>query len=137
MQVRLLGPVDVVVDGGPWPVPGLRRMAVLATLAPRCGEVVSTGHLADVVWGEAAPATAVNTLQSHVSFLRRILGSKAAIRARPPAICWIWPVMAPTRGWPSGASGKGSSQPIRSAARCTCRPRWACGAGGRWRASPA
>jgi hypothetical protein len=33
MQVRLLGPVDVVVDGGPRPVPGLRRMAVLATLA--------------------------------------------------------------------------------------------------------
>jgi DNA-binding SARP family transcriptional activator len=34
--------------------------------------------------GEAAPTTAVNTLQSHVSFLRRVLGSKAAIRARPP-----------------------------------------------------
>ena len=33
MQVRLLGPVDVVVDGEPRPVPGLRRKAVLATLA--------------------------------------------------------------------------------------------------------
>ena len=39
MQVRLLGPVDVVVDDGPRPVPGLRRMAVLATLALQCGEV--------------------------------------------------------------------------------------------------
>ena len=84
MQVRLLGPVDVVVDGEPRPVHGLRRMAVLATLALHCGEVVSTGRLVDVVWGEAAPTTAVNTLQSHVSFLRRVLGSKAAIRARPP-----------------------------------------------------
>jgi DNA-binding SARP family transcriptional activator len=55
MQVRLLGPVDVVVDGGPRPVPGLRRMAVLATLALHCGEVVSIGRLVDVVWGEAAP----------------------------------------------------------------------------------
>jgi DNA-binding SARP family transcriptional activator len=71
MQVRLLGPVDVVVDGGPRLVPGLRRMAVLATLSLHCGEVVSTGRLVDVVWGEAAPTTAVNTLQSHVSFLRR------------------------------------------------------------------
>ena len=84
MQVRLLGPVDVVVDDGPRPVHGLRRMALLAALALHCGEVVSTGRLADAVWGEAAPATAVNTLQSHVSFLRHVLGSKAAIRARPP-----------------------------------------------------
>jgi hypothetical protein len=37
MQVRLLGPVDVVLDGGPRPVPGLRRMAVLATLAQHAG----------------------------------------------------------------------------------------------------
>lgn len=37
MQVRLLGPVDVVVEGGPRPVHGLRRMAVLATLALHCG----------------------------------------------------------------------------------------------------
>ncbi len=59
-------------------------MAVLATLALHCGEVVSTDRLVDVVWGEAAPTTAVNTLQSHVSLLRRVLGSKAAIRARPP-----------------------------------------------------
>ena len=84
MQVRLLGPVDVAADDGPRPVHGLRRMAVLATLALHCGEVVSTGRLADVVWGQAAPVTAVNTLQSHVSFLRHVLGSKAAIRARPP-----------------------------------------------------
>ena len=84
MQVRLLGPVDVAADDGPRPVHGLRRMAVLATLALHCGEIVSTGLLADVVWGQAVPVTAVNTLQSHVSFLRHVLGSKAAIRARPP-----------------------------------------------------
>jgi hypothetical protein len=33
MQVRLLGPVDVVVDGEPRPVRGLRRKAILAVLA--------------------------------------------------------------------------------------------------------
>ena len=43
-----------------------------------------TGRLVDVVWGETAPPTAVNTLQSHISYLRGVLGSKAAIRARPP-----------------------------------------------------
>ena len=64
------------------PVSGLRRKAVLATLALHSGEVVSTGRLVDSVWGECAPA-ALNTLQSHVSYLRGVLG-KAAIVARPP-----------------------------------------------------
>ena len=84
MQVRLLGPVDVIVDGAPRSVHGLRRTAVLATLALHHGEVVSTSRLVDVGWGAAAPATSLNTLQSHVSYLRAVLGSKGAIRARPP-----------------------------------------------------
>ena len=45
MQVRLLGPVDVLVDGEPRPVRGLRRKAVLAVLALHGGEVVSTDRL--------------------------------------------------------------------------------------------
>jgi DNA-binding SARP family transcriptional activator len=84
MQVRLLGPVDVFVVGASRPVHGLRRKAVLAALALHPGEVVSTGRLVDVVWGETAPSTAVNTLQSHVSYLRNVMGSKTAIRAWPP-----------------------------------------------------
>ena len=84
MRVRLLGPVDVTVNGAIRPVPGLRRKAVLAMLALRHGEVVSTDWLTDAVWGEAPPATALNTLQSHVSYLRGVLGSKSAILARPP-----------------------------------------------------
>jgi DNA-binding SARP family transcriptional activator len=83
VQVRLLGTVDVVVGGEVRPVRGLRRKAVLATLALHGGDVVSTGRLADAVWGECAPA-ALNTLQSHVSYLRTVLGDKAAILARPP-----------------------------------------------------
>jgi DNA-binding SARP family transcriptional activator len=71
-------------DGGPRPVSGLRRKAVLATLALHDGETVSTGRLVDVVWGETAPPTALNTLQSHVSHLRSVLGCKAAILACPP-----------------------------------------------------
>jgi DNA-binding SARP family transcriptional activator len=84
VRVRLLGPVDVMVDGGPRPVRGLRRKAVLATLALHPGEAVSTGRLVDVVWGDAAPSAALNTLQSNVSHLRNVLGSKAVILARPP-----------------------------------------------------
>jgi DNA-binding SARP family transcriptional activator len=84
MRVRLLGPVDVMVDGEERPVAGLRRKAVLATLALHAGEVVSTDRLVDAVWGETAPLTALNTLQHHVSHLRAVLGGKAAILSRPP-----------------------------------------------------
>lgn len=70
MRVRLLGPVDVMVDGAVRTVSGLRRKAVLATLALHVGEIISTDRLADIVWGDAAPPTALNTLQSHVSYLR-------------------------------------------------------------------
>lgn len=82
MQVRLLGPVDVEIDGAPRDVPGLRRKAVLAALALNHGEVLSTDRLLDIVWGPDAAAR-LNTLQSHVSYLRRVLG-RAAIAAQPP-----------------------------------------------------
>ena len=84
VQVRLLGPVDVVVNGDVRPVPGLRRKAVLAALALHCGGIVGTDRLVDAVWGEDASPKAVPTLQRHLSFLRDVLGDKAAIVARPP-----------------------------------------------------
>lgn len=84
MRIRLLGPVDVVVDGEARMVSGLRRKAVLATLALHGGEVVSVSRLVDAVWGESAPSTVRNTLQSHVSYLRTLLGDKNVIVGRPP-----------------------------------------------------
>ncbi|GIF18221.1 DNA-binding SARP family transcriptional activator [Actinoplanes tereljensis] len=84
MQVRLLGPVEVVgPDRAVRPVSGLRRKAVLAVLALRPGEIVSTDRLIETVWGRSADV-ALNTVQSHVSYLRRVLGDPAAIVTRPP-----------------------------------------------------
>ncbi|HEY2269185.1 MAG TPA: AfsR/SARP family transcriptional regulator, partial [Streptosporangiaceae bacterium] len=73
-----------MVDGDARMVSGLRRKAVLATLALHSGEVVSVGRLVDAVWGDTAPSTVRNTLQSHVSYLRTLLGNKNAIVGRPP-----------------------------------------------------
>jgi DNA-binding SARP family transcriptional activator/tetratricopeptide (TPR) repeat protein len=84
MQVRLLGPVEVVgPDRTVRPVSGLRRKAVLAVLALRAGEIVGTDRLIEAVWGGAADVT-LNTVQSHVSYLRRVLGDPAAIVTRAP-----------------------------------------------------
>jgi DNA-binding SARP family transcriptional activator/tetratricopeptide (TPR) repeat protein len=84
VRVRLLGPVDVTVGDVPRAVSGLRRKAVLAVLALQPGKVVSTERLVQVVWDGTAPATAVNTLQSHISHLRQVLGERTAIVARQP-----------------------------------------------------
>jgi DNA-binding SARP family transcriptional activator len=82
MQVRLLGPVDVVVGGVARPVAGRRRQAVLAVLGLAAGDVVSADRLIEVVWADAAPPTAGNTLQHHVSYLRGVFGDRAAIATR-------------------------------------------------------
>ena len=124
MQVRLLGSVDAVVDGEPRPVPGSTADGGPGhpgiTLwrgrhyrpAGRC--CLGQGRAHDR--GEHAAESCV------VSAPRP--GQQSRIRARPPGISWSCPVMAPTCGWPSGSSGKGRSQSIRSAVRCTCRLRW-------------
>ncbi|WP_281251388.1 AfsR/SARP family transcriptional regulator [Lentzea waywayandensis] len=84
MRIRLLGPIDVVVDGTPRPVRGLRRKAVLAVLALHHGHVVSVPRLVDSVWRDNERPPAANTVQSHVSHLRQVLGSRTAILSRPP-----------------------------------------------------
>jgi DNA-binding SARP family transcriptional activator/DNA-binding CsgD family transcriptional regulator len=84
VQVRLLGPIDVLVDGASRQVRGFRRKAVLSVLALHPGTVVSTDRLISVVWGGTAPAAALNTLQSHVSHLRQVFGRRSAILTRSP-----------------------------------------------------
>jgi DNA-binding SARP family transcriptional activator/tetratricopeptide (TPR) repeat protein len=84
VQVRLLGSVDVIVDGQSRPVSGARRKALLAVLALHAGEIVGTDRLIEIVWADGAPVTVYNSIQSHVSNLRRLLTVKTAIVARPP-----------------------------------------------------
>jgi DNA-binding SARP family transcriptional activator/DNA-binding CsgD family transcriptional regulator len=84
MRIRLLGPIEVLVDGAVRPVRGLRRKAVLAVLALRRGEIVSVDALMEIVWGDARPSIHANTLQSHVSHLRTVFGDRTVILARPP-----------------------------------------------------
>jgi DNA-binding SARP family transcriptional activator len=53
---------------------------LLAVLALRCGEIVDTDRLIDLVWGPAEPPAA-NTVQTNVSYLRRVLGLPIMARA--------------------------------------------------------
>ena len=84
MLIRLLGPVEVEGSAAAAEFAGLRRKAVLATLALHRGDVVGSDLLVDMVWRNDPPANAANAMQRHISYLRGILGDRNAIVARPP-----------------------------------------------------
>lgn len=79
IDIRLLGPLEVIVDGAQRSVNGAVRRSVLVLLALHPGQVLDTRRLVELVWGGTAPATAVNTLRVHISQLRRTLGSSGLV----------------------------------------------------------
>src|SRR4051794_10423256 len=74
MDFRILGPLEVAVDGGVVPLGGGKQRALLAVLLLHANEVVSSDRLIDSLWGERPPDTAAKALQVHVSQLRKALG---------------------------------------------------------------
>lgn len=81
VQFGALGPFQARVDGQ-WQSPPTRQIARVATmLAGWPGEVVEVTRLIDGVWGAKAPATVRNTLQVHVSHLRRMVG-RSVVRSQ-------------------------------------------------------
>ena len=79
MELRLLGPFDVLVDATPHQVAGRGERALLALLALSPGKVVATSTLIDALWGEDnLPEDPGNALQLRVSKLRRALGGLGA-----------------------------------------------------------
>jgi predicted ATPase/DNA-binding SARP family transcriptional activator len=75
VDVDLLGPIGVRVDGRPVEVRSPKQRALLAALALAEGAVVSVDALVDALWGdEEPPADPRGSLQSYVSRLRSQLG---------------------------------------------------------------
>jgi len=85
VELRILGPFQAFDDSGrEVGLPTGRERALLVALVLRRGEVVSVDALLEVLWGDAAPSTAVKAVQGYVSHLRRVLGSDGAIVTQPP-----------------------------------------------------
>jgi len=79
--VRVLGPLDVAVDGARADVGGPRQRCVLARLVAARGRVVSADRLIEDLYADEAPPRALAALQSYVSHLRRALEPGRAARA--------------------------------------------------------
>ncbi|GAA3027671.1 DNA-binding transcriptional activator of the SARP family [Actinokineospora globicatena] len=78
-EVRVLGPVEVLVDGAVVAVGSAKLRTLLAALAVRAHESVSTDELVGWLWGDDAPENPRHTVQIYVMRLRRLLG-KAVIQ---------------------------------------------------------
>ena len=82
VRFRVLGAVElvdpnagvVVVVGSP------NQRRILAVLLARIGEAVPVDTLAEAVWGDDLPASAVATLRTYVSRLRAVLGDSLVSR---------------------------------------------------------
>lgn len=78
IDVRVLGALDVLVDGRPVGLGGRRAPGLVALLASRPGRPVSTAEVLRQVWGMPTSDTpeepARNAVQARVSALRRVLG---------------------------------------------------------------
>jgi predicted ATPase/DNA-binding SARP family transcriptional activator len=73
VEFRILGPLEIVVEGTVRTLPAGGERAVLELLLLNAGRVVPATTLMDALWGEDLPANATNALQGRISRLRKVL----------------------------------------------------------------
>jgi DNA-binding SARP family transcriptional activator/tetratricopeptide (TPR) repeat protein len=73
MEFRVLGPLEVWNDGRMLPIRAPKQRALLAALLMRANQLRSIDELVDLIWGDAPPSTARNTVAVYVRQLRKAL----------------------------------------------------------------
>src|SRR6266542_3210130 len=77
IDVRILGPLEVVRDGAVVRLRGARQREIAALLAVHVNEVVRRDTLIDELWEEEPPETAPKVVQNAISQLRKALDGGA------------------------------------------------------------
>jgi DNA-binding SARP family transcriptional activator len=88
VEFRLLGNLEVAIDGAPVDVGGTQPRTVLAMLLVAGGRVVPAESIIEALWGHEPPASAAGTLQSYVSRLRRALAPGGARGGAARVLVW-------------------------------------------------
>jgi hypothetical protein len=86
VDFRVLGPLEVEVDGAPLDIGGPQLRVILALLLASAGRVVSVAAFVDGLWGQHAPQDADRTVRTYVSRLRKALMPAAAAFSVPELI---------------------------------------------------
>jgi predicted ATPase/DNA-binding SARP family transcriptional activator len=79
LEIRVLGPFEVLTGGTAADVGGSKRQALLAMLALRQGRVTGVDALVDALWGEELPSAPRNALHHHIARLRAALGEDSIV----------------------------------------------------------
>jgi DNA-binding SARP family transcriptional activator len=74
IEIRLLGPLEALVDGEPVELGPPQQRTLLALLALHAGTAVRLGAIEDALWENGQPASATKVVQTYVSRLRKLLG---------------------------------------------------------------
>lgn len=82
-EYRILGPLEVRIDGEPIVVNAGRPRALLAVLLLHPGNTMGLTRLVDAVWGPAPPASADQLMRVYVSQLRKAIGDDAILTRAP------------------------------------------------------
>ncbi|MEV4168039.1 BTAD domain-containing putative transcriptional regulator [Nonomuraea sp. NPDC049709] len=77
LEIRFLGPWQVLAGDDPVRLAGHRRIGVLARLALDAGQAVHAERILTDIWGDSSTATATKQLHIVVSKIREALGSHA------------------------------------------------------------
>ncbi|GIF23822.1 DNA-binding SARP family transcriptional activator/HAMP domain-containing protein [Actinoplanes tereljensis] len=78
--LHILGPLRLWRDGAELDAGPRQQAYLLALLLARAGRPTSTSELIDLIWGEDAPASALNVIHKYVGALRRILEPELPVR---------------------------------------------------------
>jgi predicted ATPase/DNA-binding SARP family transcriptional activator len=79
IEIRLLGPIELRIDGRTTALGGPRQRTLLALVALRPGQVLPVDELIEELWAGEPPEGATTTLRSYVSRLRRSLNGLATL----------------------------------------------------------
>ncbi len=78
LQIRLAGPMQVLIDGRPVPVSSRKALAILVYLALQSGHVESRERLAALLWSESGPDQSRGALRQTLRRLKTDLGTLGA-----------------------------------------------------------
>ncbi|MFI6499028.1 AfsR/SARP family transcriptional regulator [Nonomuraea typhae] len=88
LRFEILGPLRILGEGQEIALGSTQQRTVLAVLLLHANRPLSRQELIDAVWGEAAPAYALNLAQKHISTLRRLLEPGRSPHAPSRLLTW-------------------------------------------------
>jgi DNA-binding SARP family transcriptional activator len=83
VEIRILGPLEVVDEDAALHIGGPKNRALLAVLLLHAGRLVSNDHIIEALWGEDPPRKAAGSIQNSISQLRKLLGAERLVTKAP------------------------------------------------------